>query len=464
VLVSKKVTRPLITLCALGISVAALTTGALATAGDPDALSRHLLLYIGAGAAWALALALIPRLPQTRGQLLAIALVGLATRVPAWTSAAPHSDDVYRYLWDGRVQRSGIDPYAHPPDAPELAALRDDAFQHVNNRDLPTIYPPGAQLLFRLAARSLVTWKLLVAAFDLATFALLLGWLRRGGADPRRALAWWWSPLVVIELGANAHLDGVGAALLAAGLFAWQARARRWGPWLAGALVGAAAAVKLLGAIALPQLRSWRALTGFALAVALVALPFAGSRVAGSLGEYGRRWRANDGAFAVIHAVAARAVAHTRFSRRYTPASPQLARWVTGRDRNQVFPDEAANFAARAAVALLFVGALAWALRTRADALDRTRWLLGVLLLLSPTLHPWYVLWLVPLLSWPGGAPWVALALLVPLGYVPLADWLAGRPWHDPAWTRAVEHGIAWAVLLGGELTLANRRVRSQNP
>lgn len=454
----KKVTRSLIALCALGLAVAAPTVGALATAGDPDRLTAHLLLYIGAGVAWAVALALVPRLPRARGQLVAIALVGLVLRIPAWCAPAPHSDDVYRYLWDGRVQRAGLDPYAQSPDSPSLAPLRDGSFARLNNRELPTIYPPGAQLLFRLGARSLGTWKALMAAFDLATFALLLLWLRRSGGDPRRAIAWAWSPLVAIELGANAHLDGVGAALLAGGLCLWQLRPSQRG-W-AGALAGAAASVKLLGALALPAMtRSWRALAGFALALVVATLPYAGSHVTGSLGEYGRRWRANDGAFALLHGGAVAAVAHTRFARRYTPHSPSLARFVTGRDRNQVYPDEAANFAARAAAALLFVTALGWAARTRRDAVDRTRWLVGVLLLLAPTLHPWYVLWLVPLVAaTEGGSPFIALAVLVPLGYVPLAEWWAGRPWHDPTWTRALEHGLVWTLLLGSELILAHRR------
>jgi hypothetical protein len=455
------VTRTWITLCALGLGIAALTTGALATAGDPDAVPRHLLLYVGAGVGWAAALALLPRLPCTRGQVLAVVLIGLAMRVPAWLAPTPHSDDVYRYLWDGRVQRAGIDPYAHPPDAPELTPLRDETWAHVNNRDLPTIYPPGAELLFRLAARSLGTWKLLVAAFDLGTIALLLVWLRRRGDDRRRVLAWAWSPLVAIELGANAHLDGVGAALLIAGLVAWTGSRKS----LAGALAGAAAAVKLVGALALPQFaRSWRALAGAALVLVLVTLPYAGSHIQGSLGEYSRRWRANDGAFALIHAASEKAVEHSRFRKRYTPGSPTLARAVSGRDRNQLYPDEVANLAARAIAGLLFLAGMAWAVRRRPDPVDRTRWLIGLLLLLAPTLHPWYVLWLIPLSATVGGPEWVALAVLVPLGYVPLADWLAGRPWHDPAWTRLVEHGIVWALLVRSELTLASRRVRSENP
>src|SRR5689334_4625690 len=58
------------------------------------------------------------------------------------------SDDVWRYLWDGRVLRAGISPYAHAPDHPSLAFLRDAGWRRVNNPEIPTIYPPVAQILF----------------------------------------------------------------------------------------------------------------------------------------------------------------------------------------------------------------------------------------------------------------------------------------------------------------------------
>src|SRR5262249_55179633 len=65
--------------------------------------------------------------------------------------APPFSDDLYRYLWDGRVLRHGIDPYRSSPEDPALARLRDELWTRINNRELPTIYPPLAQVLFGLA-------------------------------------------------------------------------------------------------------------------------------------------------------------------------------------------------------------------------------------------------------------------------------------------------------------------------
>jgi hypothetical protein len=425
-----------------GIAVVALTWGAIATArGLPATLPRHLLLFVSAGLAWAAAVLVVLRLPATRAQLVVVGLMALLLRVPAWLTPPAHSDDVYRYVWDGHVQRAGINPYRFAPDAPELAPLRDDGWAHINNRSLPTIYPPLAQAAFALAP-SLAAWKIVVALGDVAVALLLY----IGLADRRRLVLWAWSPLVAIELGVNAHVDALGIALLVGGLVAWK----RGRATAAGTLVAAAAAVKLLPVVALAGMRRRRTLVAAAIVAVALALPYAGAgpRIAGSLGEYSRRWRVNDGAFALLYAGAERLVAHTRFAGRSDLAdSPRLARLVTGRDRDTVFPDEMASFVARAMAGALFLAIVAWALWRRASAVRLTELAIGAFVLLTPALHPWYVLWLVPLVAGGGSWAWVVLAMLAPLGYRPLDVWLAGGPWHDPIWTRVLEHGLTLVAL-----------------
>ncbi|MGZ3405421.1 MAG: hypothetical protein ACXVAN_03190 [Polyangia bacterium] len=425
-----------------GLAVVAPTWAAIATArGLPATLPRHLLLYVAAGLTWAAASMVVARVPASRAQLVIVGLVALALRVPAWMAPPAHSDDVHRYLWDGRVERAGINPYRYAPDAVELTALRDDNWTRINNRQLPTIYPPLAEAAFA-AAPSLGVWKLLVALADAAVALLLY----MGLADRRRVVLWAWSPLVVMELGLNAHVDALGVALLVGALLAWQRR--RAGA--AGALVAAAAAVKLLPVVALLGMRRRRTI-GFATIVAVaLALPYAaaGPRMTGSLGEYSRRWRGNDGAFALLYAGAERLVAHTRFAQRYEMAdSPRLVRLVTGRDRDQLFPDEVASFVARLWAGALFLLAVAWALWRRASVLRIVEVAIGAFVLLTPALHPWYVVWLLPLVAVGGSWAWMVLALLVPLGYRPLDVWLSGGPWRDPTWTRLLEHGLTLVAL-----------------
>jgi hypothetical protein len=424
---------------ALGLAVTLLTVAAARSAPG------GLLLYIGAGAAWIVAVFF-----ADAGKALVVT-VALAMRLAAWLGPPAHSDDIHRYLWDGRVQRAGINPYLHPPDASELTQLRDDNWAHINNRELPTIYPPLAQLLFRLAPSAAV-WKAMVAAADLALIVLLLWrW-------PKRAVVWAWCPLAALELGGDAHVDAVGILFLMAALATTR---RSW----AGALLGAAAAVKLFGVGVLPGLRSGRAVAAFAAVVVICALPFAsaGPRMAGSLGEYGRRWRGNDGAFALLYAGAEKWVAHSEYRGRVERKDSRWLRFMTGRDRDTIFPDEVANFAARVAAAVLLLVAAAVAFWKRLPPVRFAEVVLGGFVLLTPTLHPWYVLWVVPLVAAGGSPAWLVLAALAPLGYEPLGRWLAGGPWQDRVWTRLLEHGLTWGVLLLG-LIPAKRPLLSCDP
>ena len=425
-----------------GAAVVALTWAAIATSRDlPATLPRHLLLYMAAGLTWLAAAFVTERLAASRAQLIVIAVVAVALRVPAWLSPPAHSDDVYRYVWDGKVQRAGVNPYRFAPDAAELSSLRDGDWARINNRSLPTIYPPLAEAAFA-ASPSLAAWKLLVALGDVAVALLLY----IGLADRRRVVLWAWSPLVVMELALNAHVDALGVALLVGALVAWQ-RGRQAA---AGALVAAAAAVKLLPIVALVGMRSRKTLFAAAIVAVALALPYAtaGPRMAGSLGEYSRRWRVNDGAFALLYAGAERLVAHTRFAGRYDMAdSPRIARLVTGRDRDTLFPDEVASFLARVCAGILFLAIVAWALWRRASAARMAEVGIGAFILLTPALHPWYVVWLLPLVAVGGSWAWLVLAMLAPLGYRPLDVWLSGGPWRDPIWTRLLEHGLTLVAL-----------------
>src|SRR5262245_17786531 len=103
--------------------------------------------------------------------------------------AAPPSlsDDVWRYVWDGRVQAAGHNPYAWPPDAKELEPLRDGGWSRINHPSIRTVYPPLAEALFlvsavaRGGARGL---KLLFACFDIGAILALAALLRKTGRAP----------------------------------------------------------------------------------------------------------------------------------------------------------------------------------------------------------------------------------------------------------------------------------------
>ena len=165
------------------------------------------------------------------------------------------SDDIYRYVWDGRVQAAGINPYRYIPAAPELAHLRDETiYPKINRKDWAhTIYPPVAQVVFFLTTRisESVTWmKATMLLFELVAFwaaAQLLALLGR----PRQLLLMYaWHPLVVWEFAGSGHVDAISIAFIALALLAWQRKSDLG----AGFSLACATLVKLFPVVLVPAI------------------------------------------------------------------------------------------------------------------------------------------------------------------------------------------------------------------
>src|SRR3954468_21498317 len=162
-----------------------------------------------AGLLWLLAVAVVRRGRLPRRTVWMVLFVAVAMR--AMTLAGPPllSTDLYRYVWDGRVQLSGISPYSYLPIAPELEFMRDsDVYPHIGRMEYArTVYPPAAQALFAFAAVAtpgVFGMKLLMAAFDALTIAVLALLLRMAERDPAELLVYAWLPLPVWEFVGNA--------------------------------------------------------------------------------------------------------------------------------------------------------------------------------------------------------------------------------------------------------------------
>lgn len=235
---------------------------------------------LGVLAAWALVwlvgVSCAFRLPR-RWALAAVFVVAVALRLAALTGPPSISDDLFRYAWDGHVQASGVDPYRFAPTSPHLAGLRDPwlwpddracadlhrppGCTRINRPSERTIYPPAAQawfaLVFRVGGLGLRDHLWQVAGFvgDLALLPILAGALRSWGRDPRWCALYALSPIAVVEVVNNAHVDGLAALIAAASL--WAAARRRAGPgsrWrpapaVVGAALGLATLVKLYPAM-----------------------------------------------------------------------------------------------------------------------------------------------------------------------------------------------------------------------
>ena len=213
------------------------------------------------------------------------------------------STDIYRYIWDGRLQGAGINPYLYVPVDPRLAGLRDDSiYPNINRREYArTIYPPVAQIFFYVVTRvtqSVPGFKVVLVLLDLATMGLVAATLRAIGEPAERVIAYAWHPLPIFEFGGAGHIDALMICFIALALFA---RAhQKFG--IAGFALGAATLVKLMPVVLLPAIyRRWdkKLPIAFLTIIVVCYLPYllgAGAGVLGFLPQYAKEEGLQDGA------------------------------------------------------------------------------------------------------------------------------------------------------------------------
>jgi hypothetical protein len=397
-----KARGPILWLVTLAAALAALTAAGptLHLAYGGWAL---MLIFIAGGAGIWLALGIADRAEGAadgRAALLIILGGALAMRLALLFVEPYLSTDIYRYIWDGRVQAAGINPYRYMPVAPELSHLRDAAiFPGINRPDYAvTIYPPAAQAIFlaitRILGESVVAMKLGLLLFEAALVAVLIAVLRGLGRAATRVVIYAWHPLPIWEIAGSGHVDIAMCALLMGGLLLFV----RGRTLVAGILVTLGALVKPTALLALPVLWrpwSWRLPLVVALTIVLAYVPYlsVGGGVLGYLGGY-----INEEGFG-----SGRGFALLWLMESYTGYLP------------------GAVYVYATVAAAIMIG-LALAVAFRKDRSAETAfaclsWLLAVFLVLASPHYPWYFLALVPVLAlYPSATGWV-LTLGSPLLY-----------------------------------------------
>jgi hypothetical protein len=364
------------------------------------------------------------------GWILAAALLFRLTLLPTEPSL---SDDVYRYLWDGKVQLVGINPYLLPPASEELLSLRDELWTQINHKDVSTIYPPLSQILFRLicsASPTVFAMKAIFTIFDCAIILLLAAILRARNEDPRRLLLYAWNPLPVVEIAGSGHLDTFGVFLLLSAFYFLAHRQRAAAAWtLAGAFMA-----KLLPILVLPILwrdadsrwSVWKSrlpLIWFPVgaAVALLVYADAGRGILAGLQVFLAKWRFNDAVFSLLYAAI---------------KEPGLD------------PDDAALYDAKLLCGGLLVAIIVWALVRRPDPLRAAATILGANLLLSPVLHPWYMVWVLPFQVFFPVPAWLFLSGSVFLSYNAIAVYSATGAWVAYGWVKWIQFAPFFMLLI----------------
>jgi hypothetical protein len=355
--------------------------------------------------------------PARRPRLLTIALLfAVAFRIPLASPRVGADNDMVRYMWDGRVQRLGYNPFLVVPADPAMQQTHTDETRMMPSRRAHTPYPAAAQLFFRLVVtihESSRAMKIALVLCDLATIWVLLAWLRETRRSEWLALAYAWNPLVILEIAHSGHIDALGALWIA--IAAWMLSTGR-GTRAAVAFV-IAVATKLLPIVLVPlfwrRIRVRDAAVGGLVLLALY-LPFAsaGALPLGAVPNVVAFIRFNGPLFKALAAL----------------TEPQGA----------------------AAIAVLSgLAAAAW-MRWRRTADDPAAWAwpMAVALACAPVIYPWYLLYFTPFLFTTATLPlivWTYSAIPV---YVVWELSKHGHRWFVPAPVVWIEFGTVLIAMI----------------
>jgi alpha-1,6-mannosyltransferase len=419
----------ILALLAAGLLVLAAFGAAALWRGDHPtvALIALVQLPIYAAAAW-IVIARPSWAPMTgRHAVLGILLVGLAMRLIVLPSP-PASSDIYRYIWDGRVQAAGVNPYRYVPGDDALRALRDEAiYPQINRADYaPTIYPPMAQMVFFAATRiseSPPFMKAVMVAFEGLAVWAILHLLGARGLPATRILLYAWHPLPLWEFAGSGHADAIAIACLLLGFVAVDRRS----PILAGVALAAGALVKYFPVVAGPAMYKrwdWRLPLAFAASIGVLYVPYlgAGTKVFGFLGGYVAEEGLEQGAGIFLW---------------------QLAGSVVR------LPADAFAFYFPLAAALMLALALVLFVRRqepKADLAAAAILAVASTVLFSPH-YPWYFAWLIPFACI---YPTAALVYLTCA-----ASWLHFASWPPSLGDGLLLYGVSASILI---VELARRR------
>jgi alpha-1,6-mannosyltransferase len=365
-----------------------------------------------------------------RGLLLAGFAFAVAFRVPLALPQAGADSDMVRYVWDGRVQTRGYNPYLVLPSDPAMAATHTTETRQMPSLRARTPYPPGAQLFFRFVVGlhdSSRAMKLALVACDLLTIIVLWRWLVATGRSEWLALAYAWNPLVVLEIAHSGHIDALGALWITASAY-WLARRRTA---LASIAYVLAVTTKILPIVLLPlfwgRIRRRDALAGASLFV-LLYLPF----ISGPTLPFG---------------AVPNVVAYIRFN---GPLFKMIAALAS--------PQGAAL--AAVGIGLAIAAWCRW--RLPATAPEAWAWPMAAALACAPVIYPWYLLYFTPFLFTSATLPLTLWTLTVMPVYVVWEIARHGGRWVVPTGIMAAEYGVPCAALAWGYVVYRRRRRLSE--
>jgi len=447
--------KRLITLIIIGLVIEGLCV-AIASIGDiKENIPGFSLLYTASFIAYIFAIFYVSKNVDSIEQdsnsskkilwtVLVFSLIFRLTLLPATPS-----DDVYRYLWEGKLQLNWLNPYSLPPESSTLEGLRDNFFSGINHKHLTTIYPPLTLMVFAMAdyvSHSFISMKSAFLLFDVLTIFLIVRFLRVMEKDPINVLIYAWSPLILISFAARGHCDSLQIFLVILALYLFSIRRNL----KSIVSIGLAAMSKFVFIIVAPFLiprGKLKYLAVLPLVIAILYLPYisAGKGLFSTLLHFGTQYHYNDSAHFLIFCLSL--------------GSPFISKIITS---------------------MIFVTVLLYLYKEHSNTgyletdqkkndviLKFAFMAIGTFLILAPTVHPWYLTWIVPFLCFNNNWAWLVLTGTVVFYYFmnhnvfsTLIEYNNEWVWQEVHWLKLPEYVPFYGLLIYGWLVKRNFTLR----
>ncbi|MGR3218407.1 MAG: hypothetical protein ACUZ8H_01135 [Candidatus Anammoxibacter sp.] len=348
------------------------------------------------------------------------------------------SDDVYRYLWEGKLQLNLINPYTYAPESDVLGYLRDHFFAGINHKHLTTIYPPLTLIGFAvsgLVSHTEISIKAFFLLFDLGLIFLLIRFLGKVGRNPVNVIVYAWSPLVLISFAARGHCDSLQIFFVFLALYLYSQQKRL----TSVIMVGLAVISKIISIIVVPffVLRNRPVyIVPLFLVIFLFYIPYinAGTGLFSTLLHFGAKYHYNDSLHFIILC--------------FTHGSPLMSKLVTPGIFSIVLLVLYIKYTGLSNLlrGKLFGSKSDCSGDINTDDGDRilkyTFFAIGAFLMLAPTVHPWYLTWIIPFLCFHQSRAWLVLTGTVVFYYFMNHDLFSTLIWHNNEWVWKEVHWL----------------------
>ncbi|ODS31359.1 MAG: hypothetical protein SCARUB_03526 [Candidatus Scalindua rubra] len=475
--------RKLITIIITGLIIEVLCV-AIASIGDiKKNIPCFAFLYVGSFIAYIFAVFYVLKNAEITKQdengsrkilwtVIAFALIFRLTLLPMTPSG-----DMYRYLWEGKLQLNWVNPYSHPPESSNLEHLRDDFFSGITHKHLTTIYPPLTLMAFAIAdfiSHSFISMKSIFLVFDVLSIFLLLRFLSVMGKDSINVLIYAWSPLVLISFAARGHCDSLQIFFVILALYLYAIRKN-----LRSVIsIGLAAISKFIFIIIAPFLipgKKFKYVIVLFSVIVVLYLPYvgAGKGLFSTLFHFWTQYHFNDSAHFLIFCLCIGSPLASKIITSMIFGSVLLYLYKKNlklliTDGNENSPQSAFSKGGGGRVVPPFLKGDKGGFRGVNDSVLNFAFLsVGAFLILTPTLHPWYLTWIIPFLCFNKNRAWLILTGTVVFYYfmnhelfskliLYNNEWV----WKEVHWLKLPEYVPFYGLLIYGWLVKKNFALR----